>query len=47
MKVSGSEPPQLELACLGIQIKARGALAIVIVAILVIVRIGISALRSP
>ena len=34
MKVTKSEP-QLELACLGMRVKAKGSLAVVIVAFLV------------
>ena len=46
MKFTGSEPPQLELAGLGFKVKAKGALAVVVVALLVAVWMALRVLAS-
>ena len=44
MKLARSEP-QLELVCVGIHVKAKGSLAVIVVALLVAVSIALRALH--
>jgi len=44
MKLARSEP-QLELVCVGIQLRAKGSLAVIAVALLVAVSIALRALH--
>jgi len=45
MRVTKSEP-QLEFACLGIHVKAKGSLAVVMVALLIAASMALRALHS-